>query len=255
MPVPEGCIDVWLIALADISGDEQTAARVLSAPEQARAARFAFPHLTQRFIRGRIALRHILGRYAGIAPEAVTFGIGERGKPHLLAADGRRTALTFNMSDAGGHVLIGVTTGREIGVDIEAVRPIAEMDDLVGRNFSAAEQAVYWGLPPAHRQLGFFTGWTRKEAYTKAVGLGLYLPLESFSVTLDPDAPARFVEIDGSAEKAAEWSLLPVTVPAGHVGAIVAKGPVEMVRDCTWAELLEESKPSPRPSEAQSRGP
>jgi 4'-phosphopantetheinyl transferase len=229
-----GEVHLWRVAVADMPDDEASLAETLSPGERQRAGRFAFPHLTRRWVAGRMALRHLLGAYLQIASRDVNFGSGVRGKPFVKDDDGSPSALEFNMSDAADYVMIAVGRSRPIGIDIEAIRPIEEADEIVSRNFSALEQASYQRLPASKKQLGFFTAWTRKEAYTKAVGLGLYLPLESFSVTLDPDEPARLLEIDGSPAKAAEWALMAIAAPSGHVSALVARGPIEAVRHRSW---------------------
>ena len=114
------------------------------------------------------------------------------------------------------------------------IRPIEDADDIVEHHFSAIERAAYRRLAPEQRSTALFTAWTRKEAYVKAVGLGLHLSLSSFSVAIDPAAPARLIEIDGDPTKAAEWTLMPVAVPKGHVGAVVARGPISNCQTWTW---------------------
>ena len=230
-----GEVHVWHIAVADVTDDTDAVASVLTESERARAARFAFPHLARRFVCGRAALRRILASYLSTEAPLLTFGTGPRGKPFLISREGGASPLEFNMSDSGGHVLLAVTHGRAVGIDIEAIREVADADEIVERNFSAFERAAYRRLAPERRRLGFFCAWTRKEAYMKAVGLGFYLPLDSFSVAIDPDEPARLVEVDGDPVKAAEWTLRPVVVPDGHVGALVARGQVEAVRTRRWS--------------------
>jgi 4'-phosphopantetheinyl transferase len=229
-------VHLWHVALADVPLSPERIAASLSPSEQERAARFAFPYLTRQFACGRLALRYILAAYQQSAAAELAFGAGERGKPYLLEADGSPSRLEFNVSNAGNHLLVAVAL-KAVGVDIEAIRPLQEIDEIVERNFSVCERAAYWQLAPEQRPLAFFTGFTRKEAYTKAVGLGLYLPLASFSVTLGPELPARLIEIDGDPDKAASWTLLPIQAPPGHVGALVAQGRVERVLACTWPGL------------------
>jgi 4'-phosphopantetheinyl transferase len=229
-------VHLWHVALADVPLSPERIAASLSPSEQERAARFAFPYLTRQFACGRLALRYILAAYQQSAAAELAFGAGERGKPYLLEADGSPSRLEFNVSNAGNHLLVAVAL-KAVGVDIEAIRPLQEIDEIVERNFSVCERAAYWQLAPEQRPLAFFTGFTRKEAYTKAVGLGLYLPLASFSVTLAPELPARLIEIDGDPDKAASWTLLPIQAPPGHVGALVAHGRVERVLACTWPGL------------------
>jgi 4'-phosphopantetheinyl transferase len=220
------------MALDDVS-------TMLTDAERKRADRFAFPHLTRRWLGGRLALRQVLGRYLQTEPRRIAFGSGVRGKPFVIATDGAPSALEFNMSDAGDYVTIAVATGQALGVDIEAVRAIEEADDIVERNFSALERDRYRRLPQHCKRTAFFTAWTRKEAYTKAVGLGLYLPLDSFSVELDPKETPRLIEVDGSPAKAAEWTLSDIAAPPGHLGALVVKGQVAKIEARHWAATRE----------------
>lgn len=231
-----GDVHLWRVALADLRLDEESLAASLTRTERDRADRFAFPHLTRRWLGGRLALRQLLAAYLGTKAHEISFGSGVRGKPFVTDGTGTRLDLEFNMSDAGDYVIIGVTKDRALGVDIEAIRDIDEADDIVERNFSILERAAYQRLLPHQRKLAFFHAWTRKEAYTKAVGLGLYLPLDSFSVTFEPEVPARLLEVDGSREKASEWTLQEISAPSGHVGAFVVQGRVETVHAWTWRD-------------------
>jgi 4'-phosphopantetheinyl transferase len=229
---PPGAIHIWLAALADVPADG--AAAVLSPDEREKAARFRSASLTCRFIRKRAALRHILATYGRTRAVDLAFGTGAHGKPYLQERSGAASPLEFNMSDAGEYAVVAVAMQQPIGVDIETIRPIEDADDIVEHHFSAIERAAYRRLAPEQRPTAFFTAWTRKEAYVKAVGLGLHLPLGSFSVAIDPAAPARLIEIDGDPTKAAEWTLMPVAVPKGHVGAVVARGPISNCQAWTW---------------------
>jgi 4'-phosphopantetheinyl transferase len=216
--------------------DDQGVAAILTDAERKRASRFAFPHLTRRWIGGRVALRQVLARYQRLDPGRIAFGFGERGKPFLVEDGGAPSGLEFNMSDAGDFVVIAVANGQALGVDIEAVRPIDEADDIVERNFSALERESYRRLPQHQKRHAFFSAWTRKEAYTKAVGLGLYLPLDSFSVVLDPQEPPRLLEVDGDPSKAEEWTLREIAAPPGHLGALVVRGKVTKIHPQQWGE-------------------
>ena len=229
---PDGHIHLWQVALADMTLDDVPA--LLTDGERKRADRFAFPHLTRRWLGGRMALRQVLGRYLQTHPQRIAFGSGVRGKPFVIEAGGAPSALEFNMSDAGDYVMIALATRQALGVDIEAIRAIEEADDIVERNFSTLERDSYRRLPPHRKRTAFFTAWTRKEAYTKAVGLGLYLPLDSFSVVLDPEEPARLIEVDGSPAKAEEWTLRDIAAPPGHLGALVVKGQVSKIEARHW---------------------
>ena len=231
-PLEAGAIHVWLVTLADVPADG--AADMLTPDEREQASRFMSATLTRRFISKRAALRQILATCTRRPAAELVFRTGAHGKPHLRECDGAASTLEFNVSDAGDYALVAVTMRRAIGVDIEAIRQIEDADDIVEHHFSAIERAAYRRLAPEQRPTAFFTAWTRKEAFIKAVGLGLHLSLDSFSVALDAAAPARLIDIDGDPIKAAEWTLLPIKVPKDHVGAVVARGPVSNCQIRTW---------------------
>jgi 4'-phosphopantetheinyl transferase len=218
--------------MADVPSDG--AADMLTPDEREQASRYMSASLTHRFISRRAALRQILAAYSRMRAADLAFRTGAHGKPHLLETDGAASTLEFNLSDAGDYALVALTMQRAIGVDIEAIRPIEDADGIVAHHFSAIERAAYRRLAPEQRPTAFFTAWTRKEAFIKAIGLGLNRSLDSFSVALEPAAPARLIEIDGDPMKAAEWTLLPIEVPKGHVGAVVARGPISNCQTRTW---------------------
>ena len=182
---PEG-VQVWIVDLdAGVSpGEDGETAEpgaelaVLSADERARAARFVRARDRRRFARCRAALREILGRLLGEPAGALRFRAAARGKPELdrePGGDPRAEGLVvrFNVSHSAELALIAVCRGRELGVDLERVRPIPEADRIVASFFTAAEQAEFAAIPQAVRDLAFHRGWTRKEAVLKGFGMGL----------------------------------------------------------------------------------
>lgn len=150
-------------------------------------------------------LRQILGSVLAAEAAALAFTAGPDGKPELVAPAG--TGLQFNLSHSGGWGLVGWAHGRAIGVDVEAWRVMSDEAALVRRYFSAAEIEAYEALPPALRREGFFNAWTRKEAYVKAVGRGLTLPLASFDVALGNGDAARLLRPAAIEGDTRVWSL------------------------------------------------
>jgi 4'-phosphopantetheinyl transferase len=130
------------------------------------------------------------------------------------------SGLEFNLSHSGSYVVYAVTHAGPVGIDIEQVRDIAEADELVLQYFSAAEIEAYRALPIERRNLGFLAGWTRKEAFVKAIGEGLSHPLDTFDVSIDPDAPARINRIAGQIDHHKHWSLISLRPYPGYIGAI-----------------------------------
>jgi len=189
-------VHVWRIALDRGDGDSLRAR--LSSDELARAARFHFERDRTRFLVARAALREILAHYLGASPAEIAFVYGDHGKPALAPPHGD---LRFNLSHSHGLALCAVTRGREVGVDVERIRELDDLEDLARSVFSARELAALHRLPEPGLLAGFFTGWTRKEAFIKALGEGLSHPLKRFDVSLEPGRPARLERIDGNAAR------------------------------------------------------
>jgi 4'-phosphopantetheinyl transferase len=164
-------LHVWTIAL-DVSPPTEHPEEWLSAEERARASRYRFEADRRRFVAARTALRAILARYLCVPPASVIFTTGSWGKPML---DGARhgTTLRFNLSHSHELALVVVAHDRDVGVDVERVRMLPELDGIVARAFSADERMTLERLPPERRLHAFFKSWTAKEAYLKACGQGL----------------------------------------------------------------------------------
>jgi 4'-phosphopantetheinyl transferase len=221
---------------------------LLSPAERVRAARFAFDRDRRTFVMSHGILRRVLGKVCHENPARLRFRQGLRGKPYLVDAP---PGLQFNLSHTEGFCLVGVTRGASIGVDVERVRATDDMSQLVRQCFSPAEQREFDTFSAADRCRAFFKGWTRKEAFIKAIGDGLSYPLESFDVSLNPYAPARLLSIGGSAAAASEWTI-DALEPAPDVQAAVAvAAPGVQIR---WHALTEVSM-QPQTEEIHGRGP
>lgn len=216
-------VHVWLAALDRAEHEVHSQAWVLSADERQRAARLRFGRDRARFIVARGALRHILAIYSAVAPPLLEFRYGPRGKPAVRNLS-KGDPLSFNLSHSQGVALIAVTRGRDIGVDVERIRPVSAVGEIADRVFSRREAAKLHALPASQKQAAFFACWTRKEAYVKAVGEGLAHPLDRFDVALDPAAPARLLAVDGDARQASRWSLLDLRPAPGYVAAVAVNG-------------------------------
>jgi 4'-phosphopantetheinyl transferase len=199
----------------------------LSADECDRAARFRTGPLRTRYIVGRGTLRVLLAIYLRADPKEISLIYQPRGKPELGPPWSER-GLSFNLSHSGEVALFAFTRGRPIGVDVEAVRPMPNAAGLMERFFSADEIAQWRQIPPERQERAFFQGWTRKEAWLKAVGSGLSFPLDQFCVTMD--GPARVLSIRGDEAEAAKWWLETCEPASGYVGAVAVRGQVDSVR-------------------------
>jgi 4'-phosphopantetheinyl transferase len=235
---PDDGIHVWAASL--LIPDETVAAyRALLAPDElARADRFKFPRHRRRFIASQAYVRQILGRYLRQPPATVTFARTERGKPFLPHASAV-SDLRFNVSHSHEMAVYAVILNHEIGIDIERLRPMPDAAQIAARFFSASEQAALLDLPPEERNLGFFRCWTRKEAFIKAIGQGLYHPLDHFSVSLAPDAPAGVLAVYAQPTEAERWSLREFQPASDYVGALAVRAPITQisywrVESCTF---------------------
>lgn len=213
--LPPDEVHVWRAALDLPERLADELRHLLSDDERRRAARFHFERDRRRFSAGRGVLRDILGRYLNTAPQELRFHYDAHGKPSLYGSD-----LRFNLSHSGGLALFAVTTGGQVGVDVERIRPEVMQEGLAKRYFSPREAAALEALPPEQQPAGFFNCWTRKEAYIKARGEGLSIPLDSFDVSLEPGEPARLLNVMGAPGEAERWSLWDLEVDAGFAAAL-----------------------------------
>jgi 4'-phosphopantetheinyl transferase len=213
-----GEVHIWVVRL-DLGAPALQALRATLSPDElARAERFVFRRDRERFVAARGTLRAVLAHYADVPPGALAFDYSAYGKPALRGGG----TLQFNLSHAGEMAVIGVAREREIGVDVEAIRPAFAGEEIAARFFSPAEIAALRALPPEQRAIGFFNCWTRKEAYIKALGEGLSHPLDSFDVSLAPGEPAALLAVRGA--PAVEWSLYAFVPSPGYVAAAAVAG-------------------------------
>ena len=147
----------------------------LSDDERSRALRFLRPGDRRKFVRGRGALREVLGHVLQVPPDQVAFRVGPGGKPELEPGFGGPSAVAvrFNVTHSGELALIAVGWNRELGIDVEKVRTVAESERIVTAYFTPDEIAEFRNVGPESRDLAFLRGWTRKEAILKARGVGL----------------------------------------------------------------------------------
>ena len=203
-------IDLWLLRY-DRIGDEALLARLrewLNPGERAQEPRFHFADDRKRYLLTRALVRATLSRYAQVAPADWRFGANAYGRPHIEAAQGQAGAeLRFNLSHTRGLIALAVTREREIGVDVEHVRHREVSLDIADHFLAADEVAALAQVPVAQQQDRFFEHWTFKEAYIKARGMGLSLPLERFSFEYPHCGAVRLSVRPELDDDAARWSL------------------------------------------------
>lgn len=221
-------IHLWRFAL-DGTSELGRLRELLSPDERARAQGFAFDTHRARFIAGRGWLRLILGAYSGVGAERLELAGGPGGKPCLGGRLGA-TRLRFNFSGSEDLGIVAVGHGREVGVDVERIKPIERLDDLVAHSLSRSERAVYEALPANRKLMAFYTVWTRKEAYMKATGRGLRLPLAGLDVSLETGNGVGTgngtvpLSVQDDADEGSRWSLRDVACGLEYTGAVCAEG-------------------------------
>jgi 4'-phosphopantetheinyl transferase len=210
-------------------------ASVLTADERARAEQFHFARDRRRFIARRGYLRLLTERYLGLAPGDVRFSYSAAGKP-FLARNSGGNELSFNMSDSGELAVYAFTlaeTSPAIGIDVEQIEPAVAQERIAEHFFSQYEIATLRALPATEQTQGFFNCWTRKEAYLKAVGDGLRLPLDQFDVSLIPGVPAALLRAVGDTNTS-HWVLEELNVGCGYAAAVAIQSPRPIYLRCGW---------------------
>lgn len=179
---------LWCIAISEWQDVHDQLYDYLSTAEQARANRFKFLHHQRRFTITRGVLRLLLAQVLGITPESVPLVYSPHGKPELAASCA--SLLNFNLSHSHDLAIYALGFAVAIGVDVEYLRPIPELEGLVKRFFSTQEADFFEQVPPSLRIPAFFRAWTQKEAYLKCLGTGLSTALDQVEVSLEPYGPA-----------------------------------------------------------------
>ena len=221
MTLPVDEVHLWRVDLEAVAGAETRWRQVLSPDEQARAARFHFDQDRQTYTATRALLRTILARYLGSNAMDLIFRYSDKDKPSLELTGDR---LEFNVSHSGRRALLAFARRRSIGVDVEHIRADFDPQALAQRFFSPHEQRALATLEPEDGYAGFFRCWTRKEAYIKAVGSGLSLPLDQFDVSLRPGEENALLATRPDAGEAVVWSLREVSAGEDYAAALCVHG-------------------------------
>lgn len=194
----------------------------LSLEDRARADRFRFESDRRKFCVARASLRLILGRYLKAKPGRLQIETGEYGKPYFPDQKASQ-GLRFNLSHSNQLALLAIARDREVGVDVEYVRPNFVTDEVAGHFFSPAEAEQLRALPFEFRAQSFFNCWTRKEAYIKARGEGLYCQLDQFDMTLAPGSTARLLNSRMDSKEVSRWSFEDLFPEPGYAATLAVE--------------------------------
>jgi 4'-phosphopantetheinyl transferase len=232
LELAEGEIHLWRAYL----DCEETVLRrfkaTLASDERDRAQRYFFQRDRDHFMASRGVLRELLGKYVTRAPDEIEFEYTPQGKPSLRP-EGLTPPIRFNVSHSHGLALFAFAVGRNLGVDVELVRPDFGGDEIAERYFAPQEVEELRILPASLRAEAFFLCWTRKEAYVKARGEGLQIPLDSFHVSLTPGQPEQLYSSDSLS-----WTLRSLRPDPRYVGALVGEGEGWRLRFWDWQPLV-----------------
>ena len=219
---PTGRVHAWIIDVRRLAPERPRFVEALDEEERQRAARFRFERDRLRFVTCRGALRFVLAGYLDVEPRELVFGTGSHGKPFLEAA-GRGPLPRFNLARSAEFGLVAVTSDRDVGCDLELVRHDFDLAGMMRSVFTDEEQARVQSLPEERRFEAFFRGWTRKEAFVKAIGDGFSFPLKSVDVFPGDERtslPIKLAGLPGS-----DWRVHSTRIAPGYLAAVAIEGP------------------------------
>ena len=216
-------IHVWKACLHIPSSMARKLWSLLNPEEQQRANRFRFNTHRQKFIASQSALRLILGRYLNEDPRVLSFEKESWRKPYL-SRPATSSHLSFNLAHSGEHAVYAVSWDRRVGIDIEYHRLKLDVAGIIESVCSTKEKLCMKKLSLIQQQEAFFACWTRKEAYLKATGKGLSLPLNRLTVSFMPGEPAALLDVNGEAEERSRWLIRNRAVEPDYTAALVGEG-------------------------------
>jgi 4'-phosphopantetheinyl transferase len=221
----EGETQVWSVRLDARPASMERALSLLSPEEQVKCHEFRLVPLRERYALARAALRTLLAAYLDVAAGRIQLIYGEHGKPFLQDSSSR---MQFNLAHSGDLCVLAFTLESDVGVDVERIRPLRDAAAVARRFFSKEECEDLLRAPAAQREQIFFRCWTRKEAFVKAVGAGLYFPLNRFRVSLEDSA--ALLQVDGSITEAESWGLHDLPTEPGYAAALAVRNRERDVR-------------------------
>ena len=248
MLLADGAVHIWTAHQPLTTGPDLEV--VLSSAERDKARRFQFTNHRLAYVFAHAVLRDVLSRYLQCTPLDIRFCENPFGKPRL--ADAVSGVIPeFNMSHAGDLVLIALSYGRRIGVDVEKIRPTDDFSVIAESHFTPAESAFLFRHAPADRARAFFRCWTRKEAYIKALGKGLSIPLNSFDTLIDGGRSGRRVAGIPDGPDVANWWLEDLGAPENYMAAVAVETRIDRLVYFEWQQQGGTSTLGP----AESRNP
>lgn len=219
--VASGEVHVWLLPLTAPPIAIVRLMATLDAEERAHVDRLGRTVDQQAFVTAHGLTRILLARALGAEPGELQFQTGPHGKPRLSG----RAGPWFNLAHSGDWALLAISGDAEVGIDLEEMRDLPDLENVATAHFAPGELAALARLDPTLRRDAFYACWTRKEAYVKALGLGLLADLDRFEVSLDPAVPPAVLSINGSTKAAEGWQLRAFQPVAGFCATLAIEWP------------------------------
>ena len=232
LPLSADRIDVWRANLNASTTELKQYYNLLSADEHKRAERFHFDQDRHRYIIRRSILRSLIASYLETDPVTIEFSYNEYGKPSI--GNNMAEPIQFNLSLSNDLALFAFSQQQDIGIDIEKNDIRVVNEKIVQRYFSESESKTLLALPQHQQIFAFYNAWTRKEAWVKARGMGLSIPLDSFTVSLSPDEPAKLIAVASDSTSANDWSMVALTPAPDYTAALAVRGPCNQLQLFDW---------------------
>lgn len=220
-----GHIHLWLAWPGEVTESRRLAEyrSLLSEEERQRQMRFYFERDRHRYLVTRAMVRTVLSKYSDVAPRDWRFAVNDYGKPSIAAEHTQARGIEFNLSHTDGLVVLGISRGRVLGVDVENVRA-REIDlETADRFFASAEVAALRALPSQQQRQRFFDYWTLKESYIKARGMGLSIPLGSFAFSFKDPAQIGLTIDSSLQDSAGRWLFWQQRLGRDHLMALCSE--------------------------------
>ncbi len=232
---------VWLTSSDFAPVHMEYLTHVLTEKERENAGRFHFEIDRRRYIIAHFFLRSLLGAYTNNLPEQLVFSAGPYGKPYLLQHADNHTRenfkLFFNLSHSHDMIILALTLEGEIGADIEYMRPIGDIDSIAQQFFSPEEYTNLVSLPEEQKIAAFYTCWSRKEAVIKASGLGLAMPLDSFSVSLQANTSRQTVCVFTDGAPQSRWNVYSLPPVQDYAVALALRNNISTISCFVWKSI------------------
>lgn len=230
----ENEVHLWYVLTNEINNPSliQSYLQLMNQEEKKKGEKFVFPRDKLQHIVTRALVRTALSHYAEIRPEDWEFSFNSFGRPEVVNIN-LPCQLSFNLSHCKGLILCAISQNNKIGIDVEKMNPHQSILDVAKGSFSEREVSEMNNLAPEFRTRRFYEIWTLKEAYIKARGMGLSLPLELFSFHLAENQPIRTTFDPLMEENDERWQFRLFSLLSGYQSALALefpkKSPLEII--------------------------